>query len=217
MMAPVGGGDAFAAETLANLESRLHNLEFLLTGSADDFGLATPASNPSTREETVTAKIVKLGKQLRKLKEQSRLVQEVLVLQQRYPNLFAPASQAETQIPSSLDPETTAAIVLAHASAFSETASRLTSLKDLDTAAPPAAKSAILVDLQPRIDIMMEVQDRQRDEISELRARSARVVERWMGLQVETGEFWSELEEKAGLVERAVGRLEAERRREEAV
>ncbi len=207
--------DISALTTLTNLETRLRNLEFLFSGTTDDFGEPVPAPKPSARGDTIAARLEKLNKQLRRLSEQSTLVREVLVLQKRWPDLFAPVSQSETQIPASLDPETTAAIVLAHASAFTETAGRLASLKDLDTLMPPAAKSAMLVDLQPRIDKVMEEQERQRVVVSELRTRSARLVERWVGLQVGMGEVWSEWEGRVGLVERGAGRLEAVRRREE--
>ena len=207
--------DTPALMNLTNLETRLRNLEFLLSGSTNDFGQPISAPKPSSRVDTITARLEKLEKQLRRLSEQSTLVQEVLMLQKRWPDLFVSASQRGTQTPASLDPETTCAIVLAHASAYTETAGRMASLKDLDALMPPAAKSAILIDLQPRIDKVMEEQKRQRVIVSELRARSARLVERWVGLQVGMGDVWSEWERRVGLVERGVGRLEAVKKREE--
>ena len=209
------GDDTTALTTLANLESRLQQLEFLLLGSTDPFGQSLPTTKPSSHDETVAARLEKLGKQLRKLSDNGALVRSVLGLQKRHPDLFTPSSQSEHELPSTLDPGAAAAIVLAHASAFPETASRLTSLKDLPV--PPAAKSALLVELGPRVEEARRVQERQSREVSELRIRSARVVERWVGLQVGMGECWVEWEKRMGDVERDVRRVEFWRERDEEV
>src|SRR3984885_14761588 len=181
-----------AFSTLSNLESRLQHLEFLLSGSTDPFGQPLPTTKPVCADDTVAARLEKLEKQLRKLSDSSALVRSVLGLQKRHPDLLTPGSQSDYDIPSTLDPGAAVAIVLAHASAFPETASRLTSLKDLPV--PGAAKSALLVDLGPRIEQARIVQEKQMREVNELRARSAKLVERWVGLQVGIGECWADWE-----------------------
>lgn len=201
-----------AFSTLSNLESRLQHLEFLLSGSTDPFGQPLPATKPMSADDTVAARLEKLEKQLRKLSDSSALVRSVLGLQKRHPDLLTPGSQSDRDIPSTLDPGATVAIVLAHASAFPETASRLTSLKDLPV--PDAAKSALLIELGPRIEEARKVQERQIKEVSELRIRSARLVEKWVGLQVGTGDCWAEWEGRLNDAERGVRRVEVRRERD---
>lgn len=104
--------------------------------------------------------------------------------------------------------------MLSYATAFPETASRLTSLKDLPI--PEAHKSAALVELQPRFDRLAQTQSEQAAAISELRVRSARVLQRWyeVGL-VGSGECWAEWEGRLEDVEREVRRTEVIRERRE--
>ncbi|EEH02866.1 conserved hypothetical protein [Histoplasma capsulatum G186AR] len=85
-------------------------------------------------------------------------------------------------IPSTLSQQALTSIILSYASAFPETASRLTSLKDLPI--PPASLSASLIELQPRLDRLVAVQEQQAAEIAELRARSALVAKRWVEVGV---------------------------------
>lgn len=103
-----------------------------------------------------------------------------------------------------------ASIVLSYASAFPETASRLTSLNDLPI--PDAEASASLVELQPRLDRLAQVQEEQAKEVSELRTRSARVLQRWyeIGL-VGGGECWVDWEGRLEEVDREVRREEVVR------
>jgi hypothetical protein len=205
--------DPPALTTLANLESRLQHLEIVLSGSVDLFGQPLPATKPASQDDTVAARLENLEKQLRKLKDSSALVRSVLGLQKRHPDLLTPSLQPDHEVPSTLDPGATAAVVLAHASAYPETASRLTSLKDLPV--PPAAKSAMLVELGPRIEEARRVQEVQIREVSELRVRSARLVERWLGLQVGMGESWAEWEGRMNEAERDMRRAEVMRRRDQ--
>lgn len=201
-----------ALTMLANLESRLQHLEFLLLGSTDPFGQPVPALKSTSEDDTVASRLAKLAKQLRKLSDGSALVRSVLGLQNRHPDLLTPSLESDLETPSTLDPGAAAAIVLAHASAFPQTASRLTSLKDLPV--PPAAKSALLVDLSPRVEEASKVQERQMKEVSELRVRSAMLVERWLGLQIGMGECWAEWEGRLATVERGLRRVEIMRERE---
>jgi hypothetical protein len=201
-----------ALTTLANLESRLQYLEFLLSGCTDPFGQPLPVTKPASQDETVAVRVEKLEKQLRKLSDSSALVRSVLGLQKRHPDLLAPSFQSDHEVPSAVEAGAAASIVLAHASAFPETASRLTSLKDLPV--PSAAKSALLVDLKPRIEQARTVQEKQMHEVSELRVRSARLVERWVGLQVGVGECWADWEGRMTEAERELRRVEFMRERD---
>jgi hypothetical protein len=103
---------------------------------------------------------------------------------------------------------------MSYATAFPETASRLTSLNDLPV--PDAQSSAALIELQPQIDRVAQMQTEQAAEISELRMRTARVLQRWydVGL-VGSGECWAEWEGRLEDVEREVKRSEVIRQRRE--
>lgn len=132
---------------------------------------------------------------------------------ERYPVVFLPATNDRP--PSTLDSSTIQSIVLAHAASFSETVSRLTSVKDLPI--PPASASVELSALQPRLDKVKEAQYSQIREVTELRARSARLLERWLEVGVVgQGEVWAEWEERAKAAERGVRRIEVARERQEA-
>jgi hypothetical protein len=135
------------------------------------------------------------------------------MLDARYPDLFLPA--ADEQPPSTLDASTITSIVLAHATSFSEVVSRLTSIKDL--VIPPASASAELAVLRPRLDQVESTQAAQVREVSELRARSARLLERWLEVGVVgQGEVWAEWEDRVRAVERRVRRMEVAREKEVA-
>ena len=83
---------------------------------------------------------------------------------------------------------------------------------------PDAQSSASLIELQPQIDRLAQLQTAQAKEISELRVRSASVLQRWyeIGL-VGSGEVWAEWEGRIEGVERETRRREVGRvKREEA-
>lgn len=112
-----------------------------------------------------------------------------------------------------MTPATLASIVLSYATAFPETASRLSSLQDLPI--PPASASTAIVELQPRIDRALETQRRQAEEIAELRVQSTLLMKRWVEVGiVGGGEVWGEWEERMKMVERGVRREEKARERE---
>lgn len=132
----------------------------------------------------------------------------------RNPDLFQTTPPHE--IPQGLTPQTLASIVLSYATAFPETASRLTSLNDLPV--PDAQSSASLIELQPQLERLAQVQTAQAAEISELRVRTASVLQRWyeVGL-VGSGEAWAEWEGRLEDVERETRRKEViVQQREEA-
>lgn len=103
-------------------------------------------------------------------------------------------------------------MVLSYTSAFPETASRLTSLNDLPI--PDAKTSAALIELQPQLERVSRGQEEQAKTISELRVRTARVLQRWyeVGL-VGGGECWAEWEGRLEDVEREINREEVVRER----
>lgn len=108
-----------------------------------------------------------------------------------------------------------ASIVLSYASAFPETASRLSSLKDLPV--PDTEASASLIELQPRLDRLARVQDEQAREVSELRVRSARAIQRWCEISsLGAGECWADWEARLEAVEREVSREEHLRQRRQS-
>ena len=115
-------------------------------------------------------------------------------------------------MPETLTTQNLASMVLSYTSAFPETASRLTSLNDLPI--PNAQTSAALIELQPQLDRVARGQEQQAHVISELRVRTARVLQQWyeVGL-VGAGECWAEWEGRLEDVEREVKREEVVRER----
>lgn len=63
------GPDATALSTLALLEARLRRLEFLLTGTSDDYGRPGPVTTSTPRTETVWGKLDALEADLARLKK----------------------------------------------------------------------------------------------------------------------------------------------------
>src|SRR5436309_15963008 len=96
-------------------------------------------------------------------------------------------------------------MVLASASSYPSTASRLTSIRDVPI--PPAELSARLIDLQPRIAMVEALQVAQNADIAELRERSAAVIQRWYTKDVlGAGETWADLEGRVAVVEQKIRR-----------
>ncbi|KAJ9220257.1 hypothetical protein DTO027B5_1229 [Paecilomyces variotii] len=200
--------ESVAGSTIELLEARLRRLEYLLTGDVNWTGEPTPAPRPDSLDDTVARRLARLETGLQALSKTIPAVHDVLQLHDRHPDLFRSIPQQE--IPTSLTVQNLASIVLSYASAFPETASRLTSLNDLPI--PDAEASASLVELQPRLDRLAQVQEEQAKEVSELRTRSARVLQRWyeIGL-VGGGECWVDWEGRLEEVDREVRREEVVR------
>ncbi|KAL2010259.1 hypothetical protein VTN00DRAFT_6066 [Thermoascus crustaceus] len=200
--------DTIAGATLELLEVRLRRLEYLLTGDANWTGHPKAAPKPDTLDDTVARRLARLEAGLEKLSKEVPAVHDVLQLHDRFPELFR--SPSPNQIPAGLTVQNLASIVLSYASAFPETASRLTSLNDLPV--PDAKLSTGLIELQPRLDRLAEVQEEQAKEVSELRTRSAKVLQRWyeVGL-LGSGECWAEWEARLEDVDREVKREEVAR------
>ncbi|KAJ5966374.1 Nuclear distribution protein RO10 [Penicillium waksmanii] len=205
--------DTVAGATIELLEARLRRLSYLLTGSSDWIGVPNTPSKPTTHDETISRRLARLEKELEKLSKSVPAVRDIIQLQDQNKTLFHPEPTTET-IPEGLTPQTLTSIILSYASAFPETSSRLTSLNDLPI--PDAQSSAALIELQPALDRAAGKQAEQAAAISELRVRTARVLQRWyeVGL-VGSGEAWAEWEGRLEGVEREVRRREVFRERRE--
>lgn len=109
----------------------------------------------------------------------------------RHPDLFH--SIEPWEVPSSLDTCGKSSIVLAAASSFHQTASRLTSINDT----PPITTelSTQLIDAAIRAIRVEVLQESQLQEIAALRQRSAAVLQRWYSVDIlQAGEFWANAE-----------------------
>jgi hypothetical protein len=72
---------------------------------------------------------------------------------------------------------------------------------------PPAELSAQLIDLQPRIAKVEALQTTQNADITELRERSAAVIQRWYTADIlRAGDSWAGLEGRVEQVEQKVRR-----------
>ncbi|ODM20734.1 hypothetical protein SI65_03787 [Aspergillus cristatus] len=204
--------DAVAGATIELLELRLRRISYLLTGDSHWTGEPSLPLKPDNLDETVSRRLLRLEKDLERLSRNIPAIYDVIQLHDRFPDLFHTAPP--DTLPETLTTQNLASIVLSYASAFPETASRLTSLNDLPI--PDASTSAALIQLQPQIDRVSKGQEEQAKIISELRVRTAKALQRWyeVGL-VGSGECWAEWEGRLEDVEREVRRGEVGRMRRE--
>ncbi|KAE8354816.1 hypothetical protein BDV28DRAFT_130195 [Aspergillus coremiiformis] len=202
--------DAVAGATIELLESRLRRLTYLLTGDANWTGIPTAPAKPASLDDSVSRRLLRFERELETLSRNIPAVRDVLLLHDRFPDLFRPTPPQT--LPENLTTQNLASIILSYASAFPETASRLTSLNDLPI--PDAQAPASLIQLQPRLDQLARVQEEQAKQISELRVRTARALQRWYEIAlVGGGECWAEWEGRLEDVEREVKREEVVRER----
>lgn len=217
--------------SLTLLQERLHRLEFTLAGSdrQDELSRAAPESSG---DMTVAARLAKLEDDFKKLSSRSTLAQDVMklcrlsghlrqfpskahetiILDSRHPDLFEPS---DTAAPKNADAGMLTSIVLAHATQFPETASRLSSMQTLPV--PQAADSAHLIGLKSRIETAVETQIRQEDEIADLTIRSARLLEWWVNVAVVgMNECWADWEARVRDCARATTILEGKMSRDES-
>ncbi|KAH8701803.1 hypothetical protein BGW36DRAFT_289204 [Talaromyces proteolyticus] len=203
---------AIASASVELLEGRLRRLEYLLTGDSQWTGHPAPASRPDSLEDTVARRLARLEADLSALSKSKPAVYDILQLYTRFPDLF---KEMPTEAPpANLSTQNLASIVLSYASAFPETSSRLTSLNDLPV--PDAKASIALIELQPRLERLLQIQRQQAQEVSELRTRSARLLQRWyeLGL-VGSSECWADWESRLEDIDHEVKRREAVRDRRE--
>ncbi|OCK85233.1 hypothetical protein K432DRAFT_413431 [Lepidopterella palustris CBS 459.81] len=192
-------------QTLDLLEVRLSRIEFTLDGGISDDG-STP-----TQPLSVPERIQKLEESLQKFSRKTALISEVQRLQSQHPDLFRPASEAESR--PDPKPSEQLAMVLTEAPAFPTTASQLTSLNDLPV--PPTESFAALAALHPRIQEAEVRQTRQAMEISALRKRTGALVIRWNEIYIlGQGKCWAEWDGRLRTAERAVRREEIRKSQE---
>ncbi|KAI9873700.1 MAG: hypothetical protein M1830_010708, partial [Pleopsidium flavum] len=167
-----GNQDDTALETIELLESRLHRVQFLLTG--DIVSAVEVQRNTGARKDPcVIARLKALEHALTSLSAKSRVAHAILHLHARYPDFFQ--SQPANEIPSSLTTASLFTIVNSCATLYHTSASRLTSIQDV--AIPSANASASLIELNARLARIMLLQDAQSAEIAELRSRSVALIE----------------------------------------
>lgn len=213
--------DKTAVESIELLESRLRRIEFAV-GTA-----STPITADKPTGETAVQRLANLEYSLHQLASKSNVIQGLLRLRKsssicttypltppldaKYPDLFQALDTND--LPTTLDTASLLSIVLASASAFPSTASRLTSIMDVPI--PQAELSTQLINLVPRIAKLEVVQASQNAEISQLRERSAVLVQKWYSSDIlRAGGSWADMESRVGQVEQQVRRAALARRLE---
>ncbi|KAK5061490.1 hypothetical protein LTR84_008034 [Exophiala bonariae] len=211
MSAEIADPEVAARATLALLETRLHRLEFLLSGKSNDSGQPYPVTEPAKAKETIQTKLEILEDGLKNLKNldghAGAVLRDIDRLSSTHPDLFATVSRGGSDVPKSEDLATLASVVLAHASLYPETASRLSSLQTLQI--PLAVQTSKLIALRPGLEKARMVELQMEEEVRELRERSARCLEWWVttGI-VGMGDMWQDWESRIADVERNVIRWE---------
>lgn len=196
--------DKTAIETIDLLEARLRRIEYAVCGQVDEALMSSDKGSAAQRLQN-------LEHSLHQLASKSRVVQDLLRLHARHPDLFQ--SLDANELPTTLDTEDLLSIVLASASSYPSTASRLTSIMDVPI--PPAEASTQLIDLQPRIAKVEAIQTAQSADIAELRERTAAVLQRWYTQNIlQVGDSWADLEGRVEHVEQRVRRVALARRNE---
>lgn len=129
----------------------------------------------------------------------------------RHPSLFHSPNPSDP--PTQLSTESLRATVLACAASYPATASALTAAVKDFSPPPDPALSAALVELQPRIEKVAEMQRQQQAEMAELRARGERLVRRWYedGLVKGASKAVADVEGRIERVERDIRRAERAR------
>ena len=126
-----------------------------------------------------------------------------------YSGISETAEQAAFSNPERLS------IIKSCATLFPTTASRLTSIQDLPI--PSAESSTSLVALHPRLAKVELLQDFQSQEITNLRLRTASVLQRWYEVGILAyGECWTEWDERLMEIEKTLRREEGSRARDAA-
>lgn len=128
------------------------------------------------------------------------------------PDLLQNADDGE--VPSLLDAEAKAAIVLSSATAYPLTASSLTSI--LDTPIPAAELSAKVMATGPQDAELAALQTSQMKTIAALKERALQVLQRWYSVDIlQSGEYWADVEARVDGLEQAVRRAMQARQQDE--
>lgn len=197
-----------AADTLQMLHERLARIEFAING--DDTTAEGLRSNASA-----SARLAALERTLNALAGKSPGVSDIRHLHNSCPELFHPSNAKDA--PTTLPPASLAQLVLAHDHLYRTASTQLSTLNDNKEIPDPSALTKLLA-LQPRVEKIEARQAQQANEFAELRARSAKIVERWYENGVlNMGERWAGWEEKLKDCEILVRRKEAATKREEGL
>ncbi|KAF3940307.1 hypothetical protein ABW19_dt0200632 [Dactylella cylindrospora] len=212
--------ESLALQTLSSLSQRLARIEHALVGTTlqNPQNTSTPlslhAARINHRDHSIRARLSALQAALNRLASHSKPVNDLLELHAAYPEIFIdilPASQPPPE--GSLNVTEKASVVLGSAAQVQSVASQLVSLHDL--AVPDVDTSVKLIDLQPRLDKLVVMQEMQGREMAELRRRSLKVLERWYEVSVEgVNECFAEWDERVMAAERAVRRIEGAKEEE---
>ncbi|EME84925.1 uncharacterized protein MYCFIDRAFT_7188, partial [Pseudocercospora fijiensis CIRAD86] len=192
--------------TLSMLAERLQRIDYVVNGDQQETD-----EKASAHHASASARLRNLERTLKALAARSHAVSDILQLQKHYPELFHPTDSHAP--PSSLAPASLAHLILAHDSLYKTSAVQLSTLNDNSTV-PESTPMVKLIAMQSRIDKLEAKQIEQAQEFAELRARSARVVEKYYESGVlQMGERWTEWEERLKDCEILVRRKEAAKRR----
>ncbi|KAH8816875.1 hypothetical protein F5884DRAFT_237753 [Xylogone sp. PMI_703] len=197
-----------AIETIDLLNARLKRIEYVVYGNVD-------SEKRDGTDASVYERLSNVEHVLHQLSSKPKGIQELLRFYSRYPDLFQ-SVEPTNELPTTLDTPEITAIVLASASLYPTTASRLTSI--VDTPIPEAELSTQLISLQPRIAKLEAIQAAQNSDLAELRQRTAALIQRWYAVDVlGAGDNWAELEERVEKVEQGVRRAELAKRIDEGM
>lgn len=202
-----------AAQTLSMLAERLERIDYVINGNGNHASNDDEPRSRASASASASARLRNLERTLHALAARSHAVSDILQVHMHYPEIFHP-TDSQT-VPSSLSPASLAQLVLAHESLYKTSSTQLSTLKD-NSIIPESGPLVKLIAMQPRIDRLESKQMAQSQEFAELRARSARVVERYYESGVlQMGERWTDWEERLKDCEILVRRREAAKRREE--
>ncbi|KAF8846679.1 hypothetical protein BDZ45DRAFT_666701 [Acephala macrosclerotiorum] len=199
--------DKTATETIDLLEARLRRIEYAVCSQINE-------TSASIGKPPVAQRLASLEHGLHQLASKSRVIQDLLRIHSRYPDLFQ-APNAD-DLPTTLDTESILAIVMASASSYPSTASRLTSI--LDVPIPSTELSTQLIELRPRIARLEGIQAAQNADLAELRERSATLIQRWYTMDVlRAGDSLADLEGRVRQAEQQVRRVSLARREDDGL
>ncbi|KAG9244640.1 hypothetical protein BJ878DRAFT_59352 [Calycina marina] len=197
--------DKTAIETVDLLEARLRGIEYATYGQQT---LGKP-------EDKLTAakRLASLEHTLHQLASKNPVVQDLLRLYARHPDLFQALKSDE--VPTLLDTSSILSIVLACAPSYPSTASQLTSITD--TPIPSAEQSLKFIELIPRIAKVEAIQASQKAEIARLRERTANLLLKYRKHVVDGNQGWANLDGRTREVEKGFKRRAALKKMDEGI
>ncbi|KAJ8607502.1 hypothetical protein MRB53_040274 [Persea americana] len=189
------------------LEARLRRISYAIIGNTKD-----EISN-TENSTTAAARMRQMERQLQALASRSQAAAEVLDLQARRPDVFHAEANASAR---AMKPSVLAEIMLSHAEPLQRLSTQLTSLQSQSV--PDSSHLVKIINLQSRMTSIQEKQERQNEQVVELRSRSAEALKTWYqnGL-MDMSEHWADWEERLRDVEILVRRNEAAAKRDQGV